>query len=86
MTKFLLGLGLGVMIGSLIAPASGEETRRQLVEKAEDFRDERLGKMMEMGRQKAGEYGREAGEKAFEQATRKVAGDETVDRAEQRRA
>lgn len=86
MTKFLLGLGLGTMIGTLIAPASGEETRRQLIEKAEDFRDERLGKMIEMGRQKAGEYGREAGEKVFEQTTRKVMGDETVNRAEQRRA
>jgi gas vesicle protein len=85
MTKFLLGLGLGVMIGTVIAPASGEETRRQLKEKAEDFRDERLGKMMEMGRQKSGEVGRDAGEKAFEQAAKKVVGEETVNRVEQRR-
>lgn len=84
MTKFLLGLGLGVMIGTVIAPASGEETRRQLREKAEDFRDEKLGSMMEMGRQKSGEVGREAGEKAFEKAAKKVVGEETVERVQRR--
>lgn len=86
MTKFLLGLGLGVTIGTLIAPASGEETRRQLLEKADEFRDDRLARMMEMGRQKAGELGHDAGEKAFEQGARKVLGQETVERVEQRRA
>ncbi len=86
MTKFLVGLGLGVMIGTIIAPASGEETRRELMRKAEEFRDDRLSKMMEMGRQKAGDLGREAGEKAFHEGAKKVIGEETVERVEQRRA
>jgi hypothetical protein len=30
------GIGLGIAIGMLLAPASGEETRRSIVEKAQD--------------------------------------------------
>jgi hypothetical protein len=43
----LLGVGIGVGIGILIAPASGDETRRDLNEKVSDFGDkvrERTGK------------------------------------------
>ncbi len=84
--KFLLGLGLGVTIGTLIAPASGEETRRQLIEKAEELRDDRLARMMEMGRHKAGELGHDAGERAFEEGAKKILGEGTVQRVERRRA
>ncbi len=43
----LIGVGIGVGIGILIAPASGEETRRDLNDKVSDFGDkirERTGK------------------------------------------
>ena len=43
----LLGVGIGVGIGILIAPASGDETRRDLTDKVSDFGDkirERTGK------------------------------------------
>jgi YtxH-like protein len=43
----LLGVGIGVGIGILIAPARGEETRRDLNDKVSDFGDkirERTGK------------------------------------------
>jgi hypothetical protein len=33
-----VGLGLGVVLGMLFAPSSGEEIRRSLVEKAQDAR------------------------------------------------
>ena len=52
--RFLLGLGLGYIIGLLIAPASGEEFRRELGERADEY-----------GREKAREIGQRAGEKAY---------------------
>ena len=36
---FFLGLGIGVAVGVLFAPKSGEETRELLKEKAEEGRD-----------------------------------------------
>ena len=53
--RFLLGLGLGYMIGLLIAPASGEEFRRELAERADD-----------LAREKAREIGQRAGEHAYD--------------------
>ena len=35
----LLGLGIGVGVGLLLAPASGEETRNNIVEKARSIRE-----------------------------------------------
>jgi gas vesicle protein len=37
---FFLGLGLGVAVGVLFAPQSGEETRRMLRDKAEESVDD----------------------------------------------
>lgn len=54
--RFLLGLGLGYMIGLLIAPASGEEFRHELAQRADAY-----------GREKAGEIGQRAGERAYDQ-------------------
>lgn len=54
--RFLLGLGLGYMIGLLIAPASGQEFRRELAERADEY-----------GREKSREIGQRAGEKAYEE-------------------
>ena len=36
---FLVGLGVGTLIGILFAPKSGEETREYLTDKAEEGRD-----------------------------------------------
>jgi gas vesicle protein len=37
MNKFLLGLSIGVGLGILFAPMSGEETRRNLSDRANDL-------------------------------------------------
>jgi gas vesicle protein len=36
---FIVGLGVGVAVGMLLAPRSGEETRRILREKADESKD-----------------------------------------------
>jgi len=36
---FLAGLGLGALVGVLYAPRSGEDTRRALMDAADDTRD-----------------------------------------------
>jgi gas vesicle protein len=54
--RFLLGLGVGYMIGLLIAPTSGQEFRRELAERADEY-----------GREKSREIGQRAGEKAYEE-------------------
>ena len=36
----LAGVALGAVAGVLLAPASGEKTRRKIVRKAEDMRDQ----------------------------------------------
>jgi gas vesicle protein len=39
MKGFLVGLGIGVGLGVLFAPMSGEETRNNLVDRASDLSD-----------------------------------------------
>ena len=39
MKSFLCGLGLGIGLGVLFAPMSGEETRNNLAERANDLAD-----------------------------------------------
>jgi gas vesicle protein len=80
MTKFMVGLGLGVTIGVLVAPASGEETRRQLREKAEDLRDEKLGNVIQKSRVKASEVAR-AAEQSVDKVAVRMAGEEPVRRS-----
>jgi gas vesicle protein len=79
--KFLLGLGIGVVLGVLCAPASGEETRQQLVNRARDLSElpqRKAAEMAEDAKQKAGDLGarigRQAAEAAVETATGKVSG------------
>ena len=39
MSYFVVGLGIGVAVGMLLAPRSGEETRQLLREKADEGKD-----------------------------------------------
>ncbi len=70
MLRFLFGLALGYGLGLLIAPAPGEQTRRELRERGQ----EKLADVVEMGRERAGEFGREAGQKAFDEAAKRTVG------------
>lgn len=63
-TYFLVGLGIGALVGVLFAPKSGEETREFLSKKAEEGRDyaqrkarelrERAEEVLERGKEIAG--------------------------------
>ena len=44
MRNFLIGLGMGVVAGSMIAPASGDETRARIRGKAEEILDGARGR------------------------------------------
>jgi gas vesicle protein len=64
MLKFLFGLALGSAIGLVLAPASGEETRRQILEKAEDLKQHGL----EKGREQARDIGSRVSEQLYDKA------------------
>lgn len=64
MLRFLFGISLGVAVGLLVAPASGEQTRQQLADKAEELKNRGI----ETGRQQARKIGAQAGETAFDKA------------------
>jgi gas vesicle protein len=63
-TYFLVGLGVGALVGILFAPKSGEETREFLSQKADEGRDyaqrkarelrERADDIIERGKEVAG--------------------------------
>lgn len=63
-TYFLVGLGVGALVGVLFAPKSGEETREYLSKRAEDGREfaqkkarelrERADELIERGKDVAG--------------------------------
>ena len=58
MKNFLAGLGIGALIGIIMAPASGEETRAQLRERAEQLGEqvgERMRDMPDVGGAQDGE-------------------------------
>ena len=48
MKNFLAGLGIGALIGVIMAPASGEETRAQLRERAEQLGEQVGDRMRDM--------------------------------------
>lgn len=79
--KFILGLGTGIVLGLLCAPASGEQTRQQLLDRARELSDlpeRKAAEMAENAKDKAGELGaklgRQAAEAAVETATSKISG------------
>ena len=79
--KFILGLGIGIVLGLLCAPASGQQTRQQLLDTARELPElpaRKAAEMAENAKAKAGELGaklgRQAAEAAVETATSKVSG------------
>ncbi len=82
MRGFLVGLAMGITAGLLFAPASGEETRRELRERLDEGVSagrRKWGEVVEEGREKAGDIGRRAGEQAYDKLTEDI-------RPEERRA
>ena len=51
MKSFLAGLGIGIGMGILFAPTSGEETRENLTQRASDLADSARG-LVDQGRDK----------------------------------
>lgn len=49
--SFLLGVGAGVVLGILVAPKSGEETREDIKEKFENIKD-KVEDIYEKGKEK----------------------------------
>jgi len=73
---FLVGLGVGALIGVLFAPKSGEETRRFLSDKADEGRDYAQKKAREL-RERADdlvERGKDAASRHKETITAAVEG------------
>ena len=56
-TAALIGLGIGVGIGLLLAPASGEQTRRNIVGKAGYYGDKVKGRLLRETESASGTYG-----------------------------
>jgi gas vesicle protein len=52
MKGFLIGLGIGVGLGVLFAPMSGEETRNNLVDRASDLSDS-AREMIDQGKERS---------------------------------
>lgn len=67
MKSFLVGLGIGLGLGVLFAPMSGEETRNNLKQRASDLADSARGKL-EQGRDRV-----RAGITAIRDATQNAA-------------
>jgi gas vesicle protein len=73
--RFLLGLGMGYVVGLLWAPASGEQTRSQIVEKAHELSEipaKKAAEAAQEAKQKAGEIGSRVGRQAAEAAVQAV--------------
>jgi gas vesicle protein len=69
MLKFVIGLGCGIGLGLLIAPASGEETREQLLELARrpgDVARQKVRQVREDIAQMGANLGRQVAEKAVD--------------------
>jgi len=71
MLKLLAGIGCGVVMGLLIAPAPGEETRRQLLEIARNPREAARRKVQDV-REDIAQAGADLGRRVAEKAVDKV--------------
>jgi gas vesicle protein len=71
MVKFLIGIGCGAALGLLIAPAPGEEIRRQLLEIARHPREAARRKVREV-REDIAQMGADLGRQVAEKAMDKV--------------
>jgi len=67
MLKFIAGLACGAGVGLLIAPASGESTRRRLVQAARDP-EQVAREAVSNIRDKAGDMGADLGRQAAQKA------------------
>jgi len=56
-TALLIGVGLGVSVGLLFAPASGEEIRSNLADKVQDFGDKVRNRFSPEPQPASGTYG-----------------------------
>jgi gas vesicle protein len=65
MKSFLAGLGIGIGLGILFAPMSGEETRNNITQRANDFADSARD-LVDQGRERV----RDTVSKIRRQATR----------------
>lgn len=73
--KFLLGFAIGFGATLLFTPASGEENRRALVERAKQIMElprQKAQQAAEAAKQKAGEIGSQVGRRAAEAAVQAV--------------
>lgn len=71
MLRFIAGLVCGAGVGLLIAPASGESTRRRLLEAARDP-EQMAREAVSNIREKAGEMGADLGRQAAQKAVDRV--------------
>jgi gas vesicle protein len=74
MKSFLMGLGIGIGLGVLFAPMSGEETRTRISESASDLADSARD-TMEQGRDRV-QRGVSAIRGAAERAANRISGSE----------
>ncbi len=77
--KFLFGVGLGFVVGMIVAPAPGTDSRRRLAQTVRGWvnaprerMEEKVDEIARKSEQKAGDVGSEVGRKAAEAAVRAV--------------
>lgn len=63
MKNFFLGLGFGVGLGLIFAPAAGEETRRRLIDRASDLTGQDANELIEQGRQRVTDFANQVQER-----------------------
>jgi gas vesicle protein len=71
MLRFLIGIGCGVGLGLLIAPAAGEKTREQLLEIAKNPREAAQRKVQDV-REEIAQMGADLGRQVAERAVDNV--------------
>lgn len=78
-SRFLLGFAVGMGLGVLFAPASGEETRDLLAQRAREWMEipqrkieEKIEEAAQVAKAKAGDLGSQIGRQAAENAVQTV--------------